>query len=66
MRTSVTPLYAVMIKTRYARYLPEVWITDTTETDANKAYQRGREINPLGIGWTVVEYHSQEWERLVR
>jgi hypothetical protein len=63
--------YALMIHSQYSRYLPEVWITHTVHDsllDARREqtlYEASQQLLP-GHGTTVVEYHSREWERLVR
>lgn len=60
-----------MIKARYQRYLPEVWITHTVHDSLDEArkeqtlYEASQRLLP-GHGTTVVEYHSREWENLVR
>lgn len=58
--------YAVMIEERFARYLPLQWITHSVETDANAAYQTRNNLLPSYPSARVVEYHSREWEGLVR
>lgn len=68
---NLTPQYAVMIKTRYQRYLPEVWVTHLVCDSLQEVrteqtlYEASQNLLP-GHGTTVVEYHSQEWERLAR
>lgn len=64
--------YAVMIKSQYNRYnSPLVWIThlvcDTVDEARREQtlYEASQLLLP-GYGTTVVEYHSREWENLVR
>ena len=58
--------FAVMIHETYSRYQPKLWITHTVEDDANKAYQKSLELKAGGYESKVVEYHSRDWENLVR
>lgn len=63
--------YAVMIKARYQTFSPDVWITHLVCDSLDEArreqtqYETEQKLLP-GHGTTVVVYHSQEWERLVR
>lgn len=62
--------YAVMVKVRYTRWGPLVWVTHLVCNSLLEArreqtmYEASQGLLP-GHGTTVVEYHSREWEGLV-
>jgi hypothetical protein len=63
--------YACMVRAPYNNRQPSVWITHTVQNTLEEArkdqteYEQSQHLLP-GHNTTVVVYHSQEWERLVR